>query len=732
MIGYDCVPPTVQSLSSSTEPGRDPVDGRLQREARRYEALISAEGVIVWVIDPELRPTGRNHGWEQYTGQSPEEYARLGWLDAVHPDDRAVIRRGAEHAIQNGLPVALEVRLRRADGEYRRNFIRALPIREDGRIVEWIGTASDVEDVRTAADAQKDLRARLFALTEGAEPVLSTRDQAAARAGVLALAQRVLPADGHAIWWLDVKTHQWQIVHGSGLSESFVSQGVEGEFLPFHDPIAVPDVATWGLVNHRRDAYAREGIRSLLTIPLPIGGENRATIVVYYRSLHDATDTELRVGVALGQMAAAALWNAETYEALQRSRMIAEAHAERMAFLADASALLGSLEYETTLREVAHLAVPRIADWCSVDIRQPDGSMERLVTVHVDPAKVDLARIFEERYPVDPGAPRGLPNVMRTGQLEFYPQITDEMLATAARDEEHLRILLDLGVRSVALVPLTARSQTLGAIVFVRSSADRPFSEDDVTVLSEVARRAALAIDNARLYRDAERANQAKDDFLAILSHELRTPLNAMMGWIHMLRDGLPEEMSRHALDVIGRNARTQKQLVEDLLDVARIAGGRLDLQCARLDLREVARVAVDSALPAARNREIALSFESAGAEVAVSGDAIRLQQVMANLLSNALKFTEPGGCVTVRVAAAGTVGEVSVTDTGIGMSPEFLPKAFDRFRQADTSLTRAYGGLGLGLWVVKQVVDAHGGHVRAQSPGHGQGTTVTFTLPLA
>jgi signal transduction histidine kinase len=248
----------------------------------------------------------------------------------------------------------------------------------------------------------------------------------------------------------------------------------------------------------------------------------------------------------------------------------------------------------------------------------------------------------------------------------------------------------------------------------------------------EIGRRAGLAIDNARLYRDAELANLAKDEFLALLSHELRTPLNAIMGWTHMLRGGLPADMTAHAIEVIGRNARSQKQLVEDLLDVARIAGGGLELQRSVIDLHELARVGVDSALPSAQAKGITLSLESTDDPLFVEGDPNRLQQVMANLLSNAVKFTDAGGQITMRTARTHAGVELSVQDTGVGIAADFLPSVFERFRQADTSLTRAYGGLGLGLWVVKQIADAHGGRVHADSPGAGLGATVTVTLPPA
>ena len=705
---------------------------RLGRLCRRYEALADNDGSIVWVVDPAMRPTGRNEAWERYTGQTTEAYAEHGWIEAIHPDDRARFAAETARAQAAGEPLSLEFRIRRADGEYRRNLVRALPIREEGRLVEWIGTATDVEEARRIADEQRDLHARLLALTDGAEHLLNARDLDGAYAGALQLTQQILPGDAWGIWGLTPASREWRIVRAVGLSAEYCAQRLEGDAVPFSEPMFVADVESAPALDMRRAAYRQDGIQSLLTIPLPIGGERRATLVVYYRQRHMATETELRVGVALGQLVAAALWNAETYEALRQSTQAAERQAAQMAFLADASARLGSLDYETTLRQVAQLAVPRLTDWCAVDVLHTDGRLERLITAHVDPAKVQLAQSLHERYPPSPDATTGVRAVLRTGQPLHYRHVTDEMLVAGARDEEHLRIIRELGLHSIAIVPLTARGRTLGAITFVSANPDRPLTDSDVTVLAEIGRRAGLAVDNARLFRDAELANKAKDEFLALLSHELRTPLNAIMGWTHMLRAGLPADMTPHAIDVIYRNSRSQKQLVEDLLDVARIAGGRLELDKTIVDLREIARTGVDSALPAAQAKGLTLSLESADTALLVNGDQNRLQQVTSNLLSNAVKFTDKGGRITVRTRAVGGGVELSVADTGAGIAADFLPDVFDRFRQADTSLTRAYGGLGLGLWIVKQIADAHGARVRAESRGPGEGTTVTVTWPDA
>jgi signal transduction histidine kinase len=586
------------------------------------------------------------------------------------------------------------------------------------------------DDVEQLKRRISDIEARLLALTEGAESLLATRDEGVARAAVIDLAQRVLPADGYAIWWLDVQRREWWIVHSQGVSEAYASQRLVGDAVSFTQPLLVNDVFALDLLEGRREAYRSEGIVALITVPLPIHGERRATLVAYHRGPHNYTETDLRVGMALGQIAAAALGNAETNAAQDRAKLAAERHAARMAFLADASALLGSLDYETTLRQVAHLAVPRIADWCAVDMLAADGSISRIVTAHVDPEKVALAQRLHDRYPTTPQSATGIAQVLRTGEPEFYPAITDDLLVAAAKDDEHLAILRALGLHSVLIAPLVARGRTLGAITFVSATAERAISTDDATILTEVGRRASLAIDNALLYREVEIANRAKDEFLALLSHELRTPLNAIMGWSHMLRQGLPAEMQPHALDVIARNAQSQKQLVEDLLDVARIATGKLDLQRSLVDLCDVGRAAVESALPAAQAKGLTLVLEMTTESLCVQGDLVRLQQVAANLIGNAIKFTDTGGRVTVQISKRPDGVAFMVSDTGVGIPSEFLPHAFERFRQADGSLSRTYSGLGLGLWIVKQVAEGHGGHVRADSDGVGRGARVEVVLP--
>ena len=231
----------------------------------------------------------------------------------------------------------------------------------------------------------------------------------------------------------------------------------------------------------------------------------------------------------------------------------------------------------------------------------------------------------------------------------------------------------------------------------------------------------------------AAEANRFKDEFLATLSHELRTPLNAMIGWIHMLRlyredAGLRER----ALDVIERNARAQTQIVADLLDVSRIITGKLRLRMCRVDLSDVVRAGCESLQPSMVARNLRLTIEPTPMPCVVYGDPDRLQQVVWNLLSNAAKFTGHGGRIEVRMGASDATAWISVTDTGVGIHPEFVPYVFDRFRQEDSTMTRAYGGLGLGLAIVRHLIELHGGSVEAASEGEGRGATFIVRLPCA
>jgi PAS domain S-box-containing protein len=404
----------------------------------------------------------------------------------------------------------------------------------------------------------------------------------------------------------------------------------------------------------------------------------------------------------------------------------------RRRFLAEAGALLSSsLDYIATLKRVVELSVPTVADWCAADMIEATGAFERLAIAHADASKLQHIEKLK-RYLPNLRSAFGTHEVIRTGRSQLRPEVPDSLLEELAVDSEHLRLLRELGFWSAMIVPLRARGQTVGALLFVSSESNRKFGDGDLAFAEELASIAALAIENARLYREAQNANRTKDEFLATVSHELRTPLNAILGWASLLRTSdMSSDQRERAFEVIERNARAQAQLIEDLLDVSRIISGTLRLDSRPVDLATI----IDSALEAVR-----LAADSKGVQIRTAldddarravGDSGRLQQIVWNLLSNAVKFTNRGGVVNVSLARIDSHAEICVSDTGHGIAAEFLPHIFERFKQADAVTTRSHGGLGLGLAIVKHLVELHGGTVTAASDGKDQGAVFRVQLPL-
>jgi PAS domain S-box-containing protein len=406
---------------------------------------------------------------------------------------------------------------------------------------------------------------------------------------------------------------------------------------------------------------------------------------------------------------------------------------ERAAFLTEASAVLaGSLEYGTTLKAVANLAVPTIADWCAVDILAEEDKLERVAVAHVDPAKLELARTIRARYE-DANSPFSPRYVVRTGAPALAKEISDDMIVAAAHgDAERLAMIRSLGLRSYMVVPLMAHGRPLGALTLGTAQSGRLYTEDDFRFAQELAFRAALAVENARAYQEAQTANRLKDEFLATLSHELRTPLNAILGYTRLLKSGMiGSEKQSQALVTMERNASALTQIVEDILDVSRIISGKIRLNIQPVDVSDVVKSAVETMTPAADAKQIRVQTILDSGAGPISGDPDRLQQVVWNLISNAVKFTAKQGIVQVRVERINSHVEIVVSDTGIGIAPDFLPHIFERFRQADSGTTRAHGGIGLGLAIVRNLVELHGGTIHVVSGGKDQGTTFRVRLPL-
>ncbi|HEU5195153.1 MAG TPA: ATP-binding protein, partial [Methylomirabilota bacterium] len=410
----------------------------------------------------------------------------------------------------------------------------------------------------------------------------------------------------------------------------------------------------------------------------------------------------------------------------RRGRTEAEASEQRARFLAEASNLLvSSLDHGATLDSLARLAVPAVADWCLVHLTEPVGG-RRLHAAGADAEGGVMAEALERLAPaLELQAVLPMIDRMKANQPLLLADIGPAWL-------EGLQLLQRLAPKSIIVVPMIARGRPIGTLTFIATRPERRYDDADLALARDLAHRAAIAVDNARLYAEAEGANRAKDQFLATLSHELRTPLTAMLGWVLMLQSGrLRGEEAAAALASIERNTRVQAQLINDLLDISRIVAGKLQLECRPVDLRVVIDHALDSVRRAAESKRLGVTCAIAPAAAWVPGDAVRLEQVIVNLVGNAVKFTPEGGLIDVRLEAEAGAARLTVTDTGQGIEPAMLPQVFDTFRQADSSSTRRHGGLGLGLAIVRRLVELHHGEVQAASEGKDRGATFTVRLPL-
>jgi PAS domain S-box-containing protein len=407
--------------------------------------------------------------------------------------------------------------------------------------------------------------ARLRLLLEASSTLLGSLERETVLPEVLDLARRTLAADAYALWQLDQSSGTWELAIHSGLSQEYVAvvgRAISGNTasVSFDEPIVAEDIAaTEWLTPEHREAHAAAGTKSMLAVAMRYGERVLGTLTFYYRDLHRFSEAEKSAASLLGNLAAAAIGTAELYETQRRL-------AEDQSFVAEASALLGSsLHHETTLSNVAALAVPRFADWCSIDMVQEDGSIRRLTVAHVDPAKVRWAEELRAKYPPDPNAPYGVPNVIRTGRPELFSEIPDELLEEAAADTPELReILRELGLKSSMCVPLVARDRILGAITFVSAESGRRYDESDLATAQDLASRAAIAVDNAQLYREAQESLAVVDAMFAAApiglafmdTHFNYVRVNEALARIN----GLPaeEHFGRSLRDVLGEELASE------------------------------------------------------------------------------------------------------------------------------------------------------------------------------
>lgn len=412
----------------------------------------------------------------------------------------------------------------------------------------------------------------------------------------------------------------------------------------------------------------------------------------------------------------------ETKQLENRLRLLSEA----------GQTLTSSLDYTMTLRAVAHIAVPALADLCIIDLLGDAGRIERLAVVFADPTKQELLTERIKQFTPLPGWQTPQAHVIETGEPMLLSELSAQILEQITYEEAHADAMRSAGIRSLMVLPLSARGHTLGALTLAAAESERRYDSSDLELARDLASRAALAVDNAHLYFKAQRAVTARDATIAVVSHDLKNPLNVILMTTDLLvkRSSNAGELTknRKAFDTVRRSAEKMDRLIRDLLDISTIEAGQFLIEKKRVS----AALLVGEALEAVQDRSgakgLRIVSEFPEGDRWVDCDANRVEQVLANLIDNAIKFTEAGGTITVRVEPR--EGEVcfSVADTGPGIPAPDLPLVFDRFWQAQKT---ARMGSGLGLSIVKGIVEAHGGRFGVESEV-GAGSTFYFTLPLS
>jgi PAS domain S-box-containing protein len=665
---------------------------RAERNEQRFRALIENGRDVISVVSDDGVVRYASPTVAHTLGHAPEDLVGRDALELIHPDDRG--RVGLlldELRWEPGASRVVDYRVRDKGGTWLWLEGTVTNLLTDPAVGGMVCNVRDITGRKKAEEALRESEARYRMLFE--------RNQS----GVLRSAE-----DGRI---LDCNDSLARML-GYGSREEVLA------------------LTVWDLYHRRAD---------------------RRAVLARLRERAMLTDFEVRARRRDGGVA----WLLGSLLRLEGAGDEAEYHAtviditerkraeEAQQLLAEAGAVLSSsLDDGPTLEALARLAVRLLADLCLIDMVQDDGTVIRAAAAHADPAKQALADELR-RYPPDPQGPHPAMRALRSGRAEVADEVDDAVLAAAARDSAHLEVVRRLGFTSYLCIPLTARGRALGVLNLVSTGGHRRYDAADRALAEELARRAALAVDNARLYRaarqarqEAEAADRAKGRFLAVLSHELRTPLSPVLMAVSALLDGDETLDLRPTLEMIRRNVELEARLIDDLLDVTRIGRGTLHLDLRTVDAHDAVRHAVQICLGEIEQGGIALGSDLTAAEHHVEADPARLRQIIWNLIKNATKFTPPGGSIAVRSRNRPPQGPggrprlvIEVADDGGGIEAEALTRIFEPFEQGDVS-PRHRSGLGLGLAIGRSLAEAHGGRLTAASPGPGRGSIFVLELP--
>ncbi|PQV63136.1 PAS domain S-box-containing protein [Abditibacterium utsteinense] len=670
-------------------------DAALRASYQRFETATRAVNGYIYEVNAKKGEIYRSTGFRDVLGYDPATLSGdiRWWLNQIHPDDRAAFNAKAEeiqNQVSHGDTVQFtnEYRVLHADGTYRTLLDRGLVERGDGGAFHGlIGSVSDVTLQREMETALRQSEANFRLLADSMPQIV----WAGRPSGVPDyLNRRWYEYSGQSAG--EVGFHNWKaMVHPDDLMSSLEK---------WEHCVATGE--TFRTEQRLRDKAGK--YRWFLCRAAPAFDPESGAILRWFGTATDIDDQKRA--------------------------------ADTQSFLAEIGVLLGnSLDLQVTLEQVTRLAVPHLGDWCFVALKNALDHPEMVAAAHLEPEKIAAFWKRHRKYGFDPQASKGFPYVIRTGQSELIEAVDDAMWREALPGQSDYQSEVGQGGhRSTLVVPLEVRGHILGAIGFSYAESGRNFSRDDLPLAQEIARRAAIAIENARLYQRLQDADARKDEFLAMLAHELRNPLAAISGastLLDMMLDGNSKIETATPRAILTRQTAQLARLVDDLMDVSRITRGKIELRLQNVDFGAILRSALDGVRPLILARRHDLRIEVPPQPIMVEADPTRLGQIVSNLATNAAKYTDSGGKITVSLETSDSEAIFRVKDNGTGLKSEMLSGIWDLFVQSDRTLDRAQGGLGIGLTLVKSLTEMHGGRVEAHSEGVGLGCEFVVALPL-
>ncbi len=710
---------------------------------QRFRCLAESIPPIVWVAQADGFTEYYNQRWFQYTGLTLEESQNANG-SFRHPDDNDHFIKAWIKAVTHKETLQAEQRLRRADGVYRWHLTRAYPLLdENGEIAKWFGTCTDIDDWKRMEQTQGFLAqaSQTFAAASlDLQTILDTVTRLASELAGDVCVLNLMAEDQRSLNHVSCYHPNPEVrAFVEDLLERYprhIHEGIGGQVMQTGEPLLMPVSSQQELSAIIKPEYRlyleRFQIRSTLLVPLKVQGQPIGVLSFTRHAPADPhTQDDLNLFQDLADRAAMAIANARLYQQAEQARQRAERTADRTIRLqAVTAALSESLTPVQVVEVIAHQTIA-VVNAASVLVALVTPQKDELEIIHHFGNEMDITSEWR-RFPLTIATP--LTDAVRTGQPVWEETLEERIARYPHLANNYAQVKHPFWIS----LPLMVEGQAVGGISVVFAQLPQ-LEPDDRAFMLSLAQQCAQAIARAQLYEaeqrarsQAEAANRMKDEFLAVLSHELRTPMNPILGWSRLLQRGnLDASRTAIALETIERNAKLQVQLIEDLLDTSRILQGKLILNCCPVSPASLIGAAINTVRLQAEDKRIQIQTQIATEVGSVLGDVARLQQVIWNLLSNAVKFTPEQGQIEIQLAAVGGQAQIQVKDTGKGISAEFLPFVFDTFRQADSSITRTFGGLGLGLAIAHHIIELHGGTIHAESAGEGQGATFTVKLPL-